>query len=133
MRAAKGEIPEQLKITTGYSIRDMLYLYQKRGQVVTSEELAKATAISPNCIYTAINNLKSADYVETIRGVQGGCRIAEPADDVSLNPSLSLQPNWLCRSRITTPRSPRRISAEVVTRFSCTQTRVLHSSSIRDL
>lgn len=74
----------QLKATTGYSVRTMLYLYQKRGQVIASEELSRATGISSGYLHTVIGNLKGAGFVDTVRGAQGGYRIVEPADDVSL-------------------------------------------------
>jgi Rrf2 family protein len=81
----RGEdIYMQLKTTTGYSVRVLLYLYQKRRQVIASEELARATAIPQNYLHTVISGLKGAGYVETLRGLLGGYRIVEPADEISL-------------------------------------------------
>ena len=75
----------QLKITTDYSIRALMYLSTRQGeQAVRSEEIAQAMHIPQNYLLSVIARLRKAGYVETIRGVLGGYRIIRPADQISL-------------------------------------------------
>ena len=68
----------------------MLYLYLKRGQLLSSEEIAEAVKIPPNYLHTVTGYLKKGQYIETIRGKNGGFRLAEPADEISLYDIVTL-------------------------------------------
>ena len=57
---------------------------------MSSEEIAEAVKIPPNYLRTAIRRLKEAGYIETERGQNGGYRIVEPADSISLYDALRL-------------------------------------------
>lgn len=74
----------QIKITTDYTIRTLLYLYLKRGQVITSEEIAESVRIPFNYLCKITRQLKKAGYIKAIQGRFGGYQIKEPADGISL-------------------------------------------------
>lgn len=74
----------QIRITTDYTIRTVLYLYLKRGQTVTSEEIAESVQVPFNYLHKVTRKLKNAGYIEAIQGQFGGYRIREPADGLSL-------------------------------------------------
>lgn len=74
----------QIKITTDYTIRTLLYLYGQRGRVITTEEISRSVKVPFNYVHKVTRRLKAAGYIEAIQGQFGGYQIREPADDVSL-------------------------------------------------
>ena len=62
---------------TDYSLRVMLYLAIKRDALVTIQEISDAYGISKNHLMKIVQQLGELGWVETIRGRNGGLRIAE--------------------------------------------------------
>ncbi|HTH61753.1 MAG TPA: Rrf2 family transcriptional regulator [Paraburkholderia sp.] len=62
---------------TDYSLRVMLYLALKRDALVTIQEISDAYAISKNHLMKIVQQLGELGWVETIRGRNGGLRLAE--------------------------------------------------------
>jgi len=62
---------------TDYSLRVMLYLALKREALVTIQEISDAYGISKNHLMKVVQQLGELGWVETIRGRNGGLRLAE--------------------------------------------------------
>jgi Rrf2 family nitric oxide-sensitive transcriptional repressor len=74
-----------MRLTTfsDYSMRVMMYLGTKRDRLVTIFEIAQAYNISENHLMKVVHQLALSGYVETIRGKNGGLRLAR--DPVMIN------------------------------------------------
>jgi Rrf2 family nitric oxide-sensitive transcriptional repressor len=73
----------QLNLTTDYAIRVVLYLAEADG-LVTSQDLANFSNVSPNYIFKIMKKLVDAGYVEQFRGVKGGYKLLQDPKDISL-------------------------------------------------
>jgi len=62
---------------TDYSLRVMLYLALKRDTLVTIQEISDAYGISKNHLMKVVQQLGEQGWVDTIRGRNGGLRLAE--------------------------------------------------------
>ena len=81
----KEEFALQLNMTTDYAIRMMLFLYIKRDQsAVSMEEIAHAMKIPVTYVPKITRMLKDAGMIETVIGVNGGCRILDMAGNITL-------------------------------------------------
>lgn len=80
----------QLKITTDYSIRAMLYLAANPGRTVTGSETAEAMEIPPDYIRSVLGPLKRAGLITASRGSGGGWMLACPPDQITLYQIVSL-------------------------------------------
>lgn len=70
-----------MRLTTfsDYSIRVMMYLGTKRGELVKISDIANAYRISENHLTKVVHYLAQRSYIETVRGKGGGLRlIREP-------------------------------------------------------
>jgi len=67
-----------MKLTdyTDYSLRVMLYLALRRGQLATIQEISDAYGVSKNHLMKVVQRLGELGWVETIRGRNGGLRLA---------------------------------------------------------
>lgn len=74
----------QLSTFTDYSMRVMIYLGLKHGELVTISEIAKAYRISENHLMKVVHHLAQRGYVETLRGKGGGLRLAGDAANINL-------------------------------------------------
>ncbi|QGZ61591.1 Rrf2 family transcriptional regulator [Paraburkholderia acidisoli] len=61
---------------TDYSLRVMLYLALRRDSLATIQEISDAYGISKNHLMKVVQRLGELGWVETIRGRNGGLRIA---------------------------------------------------------
>jgi len=75
-----------MKLTdyTDYSLRVMLYLAIKRDALVTIQEISDAYGISKNHLMKIVQQLGELGWVETIRGRNGGLRIAPGSLELSV-------------------------------------------------
>lgn len=80
----------QLKITTDYSIRAMLYLAIHSGRTVTGSEIASAMKIPPDYIRGVLRPLKQEGLITATRGSTGGWMLMRPAEEISLYQIISL-------------------------------------------
>jgi len=74
----------QLTRHTDYSLRVLMYLALRDGGLVTIAEIANCYGISRNHLMKVANKLAALGYVETIRGRQGGLRLARAAETISV-------------------------------------------------
>ncbi|PXW27337.1 RrF2 family transcriptional regulator [Paraburkholderia caballeronis] len=69
---------------TDYSLRVMLYLALKRDGLVTIQEISDAYGISKNHLMKVVQQLGEQGWVDTIRGRNGGLRLAERSLELSV-------------------------------------------------
>lgn len=67
-----------------YSMRVLVYLGLKRGQLATIAEIAQAYGISENHLMKVVHHLAQRGYVETVRGKGGGLRLVREPDSVNV-------------------------------------------------
>ncbi len=72
----------RLTLYTDYSLRVLLYLAYKKGEMVTITELADFYKISRNHLVKVVHNLGLQGYIITTRGKNGGLRLARAADEI---------------------------------------------------
>lgn len=69
---------------TDYAMRVLLYLGQEPGRLCAIAEVARAYAISQNHLMKVVNDLVNAGYLESVRGRNGGIRLARPAAEINV-------------------------------------------------
>lgn len=67
----------RLTLYTEYALRVLIYLGLKRDELSTIREIADRYRISENHLMKIVFNLAKDGYVETVRGRQGGMRLAK--------------------------------------------------------
>jgi Rrf2 family transcriptional regulator, nitric oxide-sensitive transcriptional repressor len=89
----------RLTVYTDFSLRLLMYLAVKEGGLATIAEVAESYGISRNHLMKVAHQLGLAGYVATVRGKNGGLRLARPAETVILGdvvrrtePDLALVP-----------------------------------------
>ena len=73
----------QLKITTDYAIRTILYLAQTK-RITTSGEIADAMCIPREYLINIIRDMRESGLVRTFPGAKGGYLLAKQPEDISL-------------------------------------------------
>lgn len=73
-----------------YTMRTLMYLGLRHGQLVTISEIAKAYAISENHLMKVVHQLGQQDYVETVRGKGGGLRLVRDPSSINLGQLVRL-------------------------------------------
>ena len=74
----------RLTIYTDYALRLMMYLAVKDDELATIAEIADSYGISKAHLMKVAHQLGVAGYIETVRGRQGGLRLAKPAKAIGL-------------------------------------------------
>jgi Rrf2 family nitric oxide-sensitive transcriptional repressor len=69
---------------TDYSLRVMLYLALRRDSLATIQEISDAYGVSKNHLMKVVQRLGELGWVDTIRGRNGGLRIAPASLDLSV-------------------------------------------------
>jgi Rrf2 family nitric oxide-sensitive transcriptional repressor len=69
---------------TDYALRVLIYLGVTEERSVTVNELAQAYGISRNHLVKIVHRLGTLGYIETMRGKNGGMRLAHDAADIHL-------------------------------------------------
>ena len=72
----------RLTLYTDYSLRVLLYLSGCEGELVTISELADFYNISRNHLVKVVHNLGLTGFLLTIRGRNGGIKLARPAKEI---------------------------------------------------
>ena len=67
-----------------YAMRVLLYAGRKSGQLSSISEIAGAYGISQNHLMKVVNDLVRAGYLESVRGRNGGIRLAMPAREINV-------------------------------------------------
>jgi Rrf2 family nitric oxide-sensitive transcriptional repressor len=74
----------RLTVYTDYALRVLMYLALKKDRLATIAEIAESYDISRNHLMKVAHQLGVAGYVETVRGRNGGLRLAKPIDAIRL-------------------------------------------------
>lgn len=69
---------------TDYSLRVLMYLSLKEGELCTISEIAERYAISRSHLMKVVYELGRLDYVETVRGKHGGMRLRRAPAEINL-------------------------------------------------
>ncbi|MES2163544.1 MAG: Rrf2 family transcriptional regulator [Pseudomonadota bacterium] len=69
---------------TDYSLRTLLYLSAHRDRLVTIQDIADMHAISKNHLMKVVYQLGQSGWVETVRGRNGGLRLAKEPKDINI-------------------------------------------------
>ncbi len=67
-----------------YTMRVLVYLGLRHGQMVTIAEIAQAYNISENHLMKVVHQLSQRNYVETVRGKGGGLRLVRSPESVNI-------------------------------------------------
>ena len=74
----------RLTVYTDYSLRVLMYVALHPERLPTIGEIASSYGISRNHLMKVVYDLGLAGYVVTVRGKNGGLRLAQPPQDVVL-------------------------------------------------
>ena len=78
----------QLTTFSDYTMRVMMYLGLKHGQLTTISAIARSYAISENHLIKVVHHLAQCGYIETFRGKGGGIRLVLDPKTVNLGAIL---------------------------------------------
>ncbi len=74
----------RLTVYTDYALRTLMYAALHPDRRSTISEVSAAYGISRNHVMKVVYELGVAGYIETVRGQQGGVRLARPAETIRL-------------------------------------------------
>jgi len=74
----------QLTLYTDYSLRVLVYLGVKGGELSTISEIAEHYNISRNHLVKVVHNLANHGFIHTTRGKGGGMRLVGSPDQVNI-------------------------------------------------
>lgn len=80
----------QMKITTDYAIRTLIYLACNSKRIISSAEVADAMKIPQKYLMRVCSVLKHAGMIEAYSGQNGGYVLRIPADKIRLYDVVSL-------------------------------------------
>ena len=75
-----------MKLTryTDYSLRVLIHLAAHQNELTSIGRIASRYVISQNHLMKVVQDLAGAGFVETIRGRNGGLRLARPASEINV-------------------------------------------------
>ena len=76
--------PMRLTRYTDYAMRVLLYLGQEPERLCSIAEIARGYGVSQNHLMKVVNDLVNAGYLESVRGRNGGIRLARPASAINM-------------------------------------------------
>lgn len=74
----------QLTLHTDYALRVLIYLTEKGDELATITEVATFYDISRNHLVKVVHHLAGANFIQTMRGKNGGMRLARPPEEISV-------------------------------------------------
>jgi len=74
----------RLTAYTDYTLRTLMYLGMHRDRLVTIQDIADLHAISKNHLMKVVHQLGLSGIVETVRGRNGGLRLARDPADINI-------------------------------------------------
>lgn len=85
----------QLTQYTDYSLRVLIYLGRHQEKLTTITEIAEFYHISRNHLVKVVHHLGQCGYIETLRGKNGGIRLARAPQDIQLGQLVrDTEPNF---------------------------------------
>jgi len=85
----------QLTLYTDYSLRVLVFLGLKDGELSTVNEIATSYGISRNHLVKVVHNLSRLGYLTSVRGKGGGVRLAQKAEQINIGKLvLKTEPNF---------------------------------------
>jgi Rrf2 family iron-responsive transcriptional regulator len=69
---------------TNYAVRILMYCAVNEGALSRVPEIAKAYSVSELFLFKILQPLQKGGLIETVRGRNGGVRLAKPADEITL-------------------------------------------------
>lgn len=85
----------QLTQYTDYSLRVLIYLAKKAGEMATVHEIAEYHGISRNHLVKIIHNLSIKGFITTTRGRNGGMTLSRPPSEITLGDVVrKTEPNF---------------------------------------
>lgn len=78
----------RLTVHSDYSLRVLMYLAAFPDRLATIEQIAAAYDISHNHIMKVVQNLARYGFIETLRGRNGGIRLALPTQEITVGAVL---------------------------------------------
>ena len=72
----------RLTTYTDYSLRVLIFLGIKRNELVTIKQISDHYGISNNHLLKVVHQLGLLGFIETVRGRNGGLRLARPASEI---------------------------------------------------
>ncbi|WDZ79343.1 Rrf2 family transcriptional regulator (plasmid) [Ensifer adhaerens] len=73
---------------TDYAMRLMIYLGSRPSGLSSIREISDAFSVSQNHMMKVVQDLASAGFLESVRGRNGGIRLARPANEIGLGALL---------------------------------------------
>ncbi len=80
----------RLTLYSDYSLRLLMYIALKPNELVPIAEVSEAYGISKNHLMKITHQLALAGFLETVRGRNGGLRLAKPARDINVGTVVRL-------------------------------------------
>lgn len=74
----------RLTVQSDFSLRVLIFVAAKRGQLATIPEIAAAYDISRAHLMKVVQKLGKLGYLQTVRGRSGGILLARPAADICI-------------------------------------------------
>ncbi|MBB5074266.1 Rrf2 family iron-responsive transcriptional regulator [Bartonella callosciuri] len=69
---------------TNYALRMLMYCANNQGSLSRIPEIAKAYAVSEFFLFKILQPLVEAGFIQTVRGRNGGIKLAKPAAEISV-------------------------------------------------
>lgn len=97
-----------LSRTSRYALLAAIALAQRPDEWIPAHELALATGIPANYLTKILHTMARARLLRSVRGPQGGFRLARPPEEISLADVVSLfeEPNFLSYCLLGTDTCP---------------------------
>lgn len=69
---------------TDYSVRVLMYVAQKNGELASIREVSEVYDISRNHLMKVVHLLGKGGYLDTVRGKNGGFRLGKETKDINI-------------------------------------------------